>query len=123
MNMCTTCTYMCSAVERKCSTIEHCQNILQKQTQQKKLSHVQFYCITVALPAFRLEIQQGFRIGFNRAVKCRSALSNMFSAVENPGVVMEYLKKERSLGRLMGPIPSEVVSPEAHVSPFGVILK
>ena len=47
----------------------------------------------------------------------------MFSAVENPGVVMEYLKKERSLGRIVGPIPSEVVLPEAHVSPFWVIPK
>ena len=68
-------------------------------------------------------IQHGFRIGFNRAVKCRSASSNMFSAVENPGVVMEYLEKERSLGRIVGPIPSEAVPPEAHVSPFGVIPK
>ena len=68
-------------------------------------------------------IQHGFRIGFNRAVKCRSASSNMFSAVENPGVVMEYLKKERSLGRIVGPIPSEAVPPEAHASPLGVIPK
>ena len=68
-------------------------------------------------------IQHGFRISFNRAMKCRSATANMFSAVENSGVVIEYLKKELSLGRIVGPIQSEVVPPDAHMSPFGVIPK
>ena len=38
-------------------------------------------------------------------------------------MMIEYLKKELSLGWIVGPIQSEVVPPNAHVSPFGVIPK
>lgn len=56
-------------------------------------------------------IENGFRIGFNRATICRLASSNMRSAVENASVVSDYLKKEMSLGRILGPIPPEAMSP------------
>ena len=69
-------------------------------------------------------IAHGFRIGFNyERYSCKPALSNMLSAMENAGVVQEYLDKEVSLGRVVGPISPELTPTGAQVSPFGVIPK
>ena len=68
-------------------------------------------------------IKNGFRIGFNRAVICKSASSNMRSALENAGIVQEYLKKEVSLGRILRPVPPERVPAGTQASPLGVIPK
>ena len=68
-------------------------------------------------------IKNGFRIGFNRAVTCKPASSNMHSALENVGIVQEYLKKEVSLGRILEPVPPERVPASTQLSPFGVIPK
>ena len=65
----------------------------------------------------------GFRIGFNRAHPLRSATANMDSAQQHPDVIGEYLAKEQSLGRLLGPFAQSVSMPELQINRFGVIPK
>ena len=45
----------------------------------------------------------GFRIGLNRSSKLKSASTNMHSAFEHQQVITEYLQKELSVGRMLGP--------------------
>jgi hypothetical protein len=47
----------------------------------------------------------------------------MRSALENAEVIREYLSKEISLGRIIGPVKQEGVPAGTQVSPFGVIPK
>ena len=68
-------------------------------------------------------IRNGFRIGFDRSIACHPAATNMKSALENAEVVREYLSKEISLGRIIGPVGQEAIPPGTQVSPFGVIPK
>ena len=68
-------------------------------------------------------IKNGFRIGFNRRANCRSASRNLHSALENAAVVREYLAKEVSLGRIVGPIVPSLAPANTQISPFGVIPK
>jgi hypothetical protein len=68
-------------------------------------------------------IRNGFRIGFDRSIACHLAATNMKSALENAEVVREYLSKEISLGRIIGPVGQEAIPPGTQVSPFGVIPK
>ena len=68
-------------------------------------------------------IKNGFQIGFNQAVICKSASSNKRPALENVGIVQEYLKMEVSLGCNLGPVPLERVAAGTQVSPLGVIPK
>lgn len=67
-------------------------------------------------------IQFGFRVGFRYNHTTRSTPSNMLSAREHPDVIREYLTKECSKGRVLGPLnPSFPLS--VHTSCFGVIPK
>ena len=66
-------------------------------------------------------ITNGFRVGFNRAVTCRPATSNLRSALDNAAVVQECLKREVSLGRIIGPISYEARVAGTQLNPFGVI--
>lgn len=69
-------------------------------------------------------IKCGFRIGFDyrKQADTRSLSNNMLSAREHPEVVNEYLARECSEGRVLGPLdPSQY--PFIHTSPFGVIPK
>ena len=68
-------------------------------------------------------IWNGFRIGFNRGTDCAPATSNMRSALGNAAVVQEYLDKEVSLGRIIGPVSPEMMPIGTQISPFGVIPK
>ena len=70
-------------------------------------------------------IVEGFRIGFNYTQsECRSAKRNMLSAMQNPSVVSDYLSKERSLGRVIGPLDTEALNIlNVQVNRFGVIPK
>ena len=68
-------------------------------------------------------IWHGFRIGFNQEVLCTPASSNMRSALETASVVQEYLDKEVTLGRIVGPVSPEMVPASTQLSPFGVIPK
>ena len=67
-------------------------------------------------------IQSGFRIGFNRGQRLLPARKNMLSAYHQPQVVDDYINRELTAGRFLGPFPPQVL-PEAQVSPFGVIEK
>ena len=50
-------------------------------------------------------LTNGFRIGFNyTSHRCQAAKRNMLSAVQNSGIVEQYLKKECELGRVVGPL-------------------
>lgn len=67
-------------------------------------------------------ISERVRLGFDyKNHKCRSARENMQSAVVNPGVVEEYLERERSLDRIVSPVDPKKT--EVQVSSFGVIPK
>ena len=67
-------------------------------------------------------IRDGFRVGFNYEVGLRSSPTNVASAREHPEVVQDYLSKECSEGRVLGPLnPDEL--PYIHASRFGVIPK
>ena len=68
-------------------------------------------------------LQFGFRIGFTNTIKLKSATANMGSAREHPSVVSEYLAKELSLGRMLGPFNQSAQLPPLHISRFGVIPK
>ena len=50
--------------------------------------------------------------------------SNMASAHQHPGIIGEYLGKELSLGRMLGPFLEEAQGlPPLHINRFGVIPK
>ena len=68
-------------------------------------------------------IRCGFRIGFDRSSQLRSATTNMQSAFEHPGVISQYLQKELSLGRLLGPFEDTSDLPPLQINQFGVIPK
>ena len=76
------------------------------------------------LVQFVLEgISKGFRIGFVKPPSSlNSARTNLYSALEHPEVVTEYLHTEVSLGRVAGPFAPGAV-PHIHISRFGVIPK
>ena len=66
---------------------------------------------------------RGFRIGFNRKFPLQSAVANMGSALLHTKVVTDYLKKELSLGRMLGSSPPGFSTPELHINRFGIIPK
>ena len=68
-------------------------------------------------------IHFGFRIGFNRSSQLKSATTNMQSAFEHPEVISQYLQKERSLGRLLGPFEGTSDLPPVQINRFGGIPK
>ena len=71
-----------------------------------------------------LGLSHGFRIGFQHSSPLRSTSSNMESARLHPEVISEYLRKECSLGRMLGPFPDDARGmPFLHVNRFGVIPK
>ena len=47
----------------------------------------------------------------------------MGSAQLHPEIITEYIEKELSLGRMLGPFPASFLTPELHVNRFGVIPK
>ena len=68
-------------------------------------------------------IWNGFHIGFDWGTDCTPATSNMWSTLDNAAVVQEYLGKEVSLGRIVGPVGPERMPIGTQISPFGVISK
>ena len=55
---------------------------------------------------------RGFRIEFNRKFPLQSAAANVGSALLHTKVVTDYLRKELSLGRMLGPSPPRFSTPE-----------
>lgn len=68
-------------------------------------------------------LRHGFRVGFQHGSPLKSASTNMQSADQHPEIVSEYLQKERSLGRMLGPFPDMEALPPLHINRFGVIPK
>ena len=67
-------------------------------------------------------IINGFHIGFDPSKsQCVSAKRNMRSALQHSSVVEEYLEKEISMHRIVGPLGGSVVG--VHINKFGVIPK
>ena len=64
-------------------------------------------------------LRDGFRIGFARTAPLRSASANMFSAVQHPEIIDEYISKELRLGRIL----ATNCHPAIHINRFGVIPK
>ena len=67
-------------------------------------------------------IRQGFRVGFDYTTPLRSARRNMPSAREHPTVVTEYIEGELAGGRVMGPLPQDLI-PGIHINRMGVVPK
>ena len=67
-------------------------------------------------------LQNGFRIGFQWESPLRSATANMESAWQHPEVIQEYIDKEISKGRMLGPFTPDLC-PYLHINRFGVIPK
>ena len=67
----------------------------------------------------------GFRVGFRHSSPLKSAPANMLSANQHPEVISEYLHKERSLGRMLGPFSEAELGrlPPLHINRFGVVPK
>ncbi len=68
-------------------------------------------------------IRLGFRVGFDRGHPCRSAKRNMASAAHNATVIESYLERERTAGRIVGPLTKEALGVQVQISRFGVIPK
>lgn len=68
-------------------------------------------------------LRRGFRIGFQRGSPLRSSHHNMESTRLHPEVIDDYIRKECSLGRMLGPFEDISVLPPLQVSKFGVIPK
>ena len=68
-------------------------------------------------------LRSGFRIGFDYGSPLKPATANMQSALLHPGVISEYLQKELTLGRMLGPFGNREALPHLHINRFGVIPK
>ena len=68
---------------------------------------------------------EGFRIGFNYELQVvKLAKRNMVSTYEHPSVAADYLEKECSEDRVMGPFSLEFSRlHQIHISRFGIIPK
>ena len=67
-------------------------------------------------------LRRGFRIGFDRGHKLRSACSNLKGARDHPEVVDAYIAAECRAGTVLGPFDPALL-PAVHISKFGVIPK
>ena len=68
-------------------------------------------------------LEQGFRVGFQRGSPLKSAARNLVSASLHPEAVNEFIAKELSLGRLLGPFQEDTELPQLHINRIGVVPK
>ena len=68
-------------------------------------------------------LEEGVRIGFNQKASCRSAKSNMQSAICHPSVVEHYLDEELAQGNIAGPFDPKLIPNSVILNRFGVIPK
>ena len=68
-------------------------------------------------------MEHGFLIGFQQPGPLRTAVSNCPSAEADPQVVADYIRKEVTLRRFLGPFTHESVPAGTHLGKFGVIPK
>lgn len=67
-------------------------------------------------------IREGLWVGCSSQAGLRSVSRKLLSTEEHKEVVEQYIEKEVSLGRIVGPITGRPLE-EVHISPFGVIPK
>ncbi len=67
-------------------------------------------------------LAEGFRIGFREGQNLLSARRNKPSAYQHPEAVEQYLSKEITAGRLVGPFPPGMIA-GVHISRMGVVPK
>ena len=67
-------------------------------------------------------LTNGFRIGFNRCQPLTGVTKNMPSALRQHSVVADYIRKEVTLGRMIGPLHTNVVQ-FVHRNRIGVVPK
>ena len=63
-------------------------------------------------------LRYGFHVGFGYRCSCQKSPRNMASATEQPQVIREYLAKECSEGRVLGPLNLEDF-PQVHIAVLG----
>lgn len=68
-------------------------------------------------------LRQGFRIGFQHGKPLKSASRNMPSTDQHPESLDEYIHKELSKGRMLGPFPNTVHLPPIHINRVGSVPK
>ncbi len=68
-------------------------------------------------------LRHGFRIGFCRGSPLKSASSNLQSAPSHPEAVNDFIRKELSLGHLLGPLSDTSRMPTLQVNRIGVLPK
>ena len=66
-------------------------------------------------------LREGFRLGFKWDSPLRSTRSNMQPARLHPQIITDYLQKELSLGRVLGPFTADEVPHGTHINRIGVI--
>ena len=62
-------------------------------------------------------------MGFQRGSPLKSAARNLESASLHPEAVNEFIVKELSLGRLLGPFQEDTELPQLHINRIGVVSK
>ena len=68
-------------------------------------------------------LREGFRIGF-KGHECRPAKTNIKSPLEQPQVVLKYLRDECATRRVVGPLAvNKFRNTDLMISHFGVIPK
>ena len=64
----------------------------------------------------------GFKIGFMRGRRLKSATTNVFSLLEHPDIIQGYVSEQLKLGRMLGPL-DPIRHSTVHSNRFGVIPK
>ncbi len=67
--------------------------------------------------------RHGFRVGFQHGSPLRSASRNMPSADQHPESVNEYIHRELSKGRMLGPFSDSMQLPPLHINRMGTVPK
>ena len=68
-------------------------------------------------------LENSFRVGFKRGSPLKPARSNLESASAHPEAVNEFIWKELSLSRLLGPFPRTADLSSLQVNRIGVVPK
>ena len=68
-------------------------------------------------------LEQGFRVGFQRGSPLKSAQANLGSASEHPGAIEDFVTKECTRGRMLGPFTTTEGLPPLHVNRIGAVPK
>ena len=67
-------------------------------------------------------LRDRFRIGFDRSHVLKRASANMFSALQYPEVIQDYISNELQMGRMLGSLDA-IYHPTIHINRYGDIPK